>query len=212
MGGVATAIRKDEAGYVLKIAEGNEHTDEFIITRHAQFVQPINIINIYGMQEGRNSKEKIEEGWKVILDHVDKFQKEGEETIILGDLNRLIGNGEYGVKSNNPKVTFGGSLILDLLKTENFLLLNSSESCVGGPFTRIDPSNEAIKSCLDLCIISIGLKKYFEKMIIDKEHLFTPHRATGNRLIFTDHLSLHIKFKEIPEVSKCYQKAGKLVS
>ena len=137
MGGVATAIRKDEAG-------------EFIITRHAQFVNQINIINIYGMQEGRNSRDDIADSWNVILEHLNKIEKAGEESIIIGDLNRLIGNGEFGVKDNNPKVSAGGNLILNLLKTEKFLLLNSSNKCCGGPFTRIDPSNPKIKSCLDL--------------------------------------------------------------
>ena len=62
MGGVATAIRKDIAGFALKIAEGNED-NEFIITRHAQFINPINVMNIYGMQEGRNTNVEIEDGY-----------------------------------------------------------------------------------------------------------------------------------------------------
>ena len=43
MGGVATAIRKDEAGFALKVAEGNDDDNEYIINRHAQFVNPINV-------------------------------------------------------------------------------------------------------------------------------------------------------------------------
>ena len=51
MGGVATAIREDTAGFALKIAEGNED-NEFIITHHAQFTNPINVMNMACKKEG----------------------------------------------------------------------------------------------------------------------------------------------------------------
>ena len=164
------------------------------------------------MQEGRNSNDDIEDGWNVILENINKIEKSNEETVIIGDLNKLIGDGEYGVEGNNPKVTFGGKLIHDLLRTEKFILVNNSDKCTGGPFTRIDPSNPNIKSCLDLCIISKGLLKYLIEMVIDDKFLFTPHKATKKKLIYTDHLSIYIKFEGIPEVSKIVQKDGKLVS
>ena len=49
-------------------------------------------------------------------------------------------------------------------------------------------------------------------MIIDDKRLFTPHRACTNSLKYTDHVSLHVKFKGIPEVKKGYQMDGKHVS
>ena len=108
MGGVATAFRKNEAGFALKTAEGKDDEDEFIITRHAQFSQPINILNMYGSQEGRNSKDNIEEKQDIILEKISGIERVNEEIIIIGDMNRLIGNEEYGVKGNNPNVTPGG--------------------------------------------------------------------------------------------------------
>ena len=132
--------------------------------------------------------------------------------IILGDLNKLIGNGEFGVKGNNPNVTPGGKLIHNLLKTEKYILVNASEECQGGPFTRFDPSDAERKSCLDLCIISKSLRKYLVEMIIDDRRLFTPHRAVQNGFKYSDHVSLHVKFKGIPEVMKGYQMDGKRVS
>ena len=59
MGGVATVIRKNEAAFAINVAEGN---DTFIITRLVQFVIPINIINVYGLEEGRNSNNDIKDG------------------------------------------------------------------------------------------------------------------------------------------------------
>ena len=212
MGGVATGVRNDEAGFVLKTAEGITDENEFIITHHAQFLVPINIINIYGNQEGRTSNDDIKDNWNVILENVSNIERANEEVVLIGDMNKLVGNGEYGIKDNNPKVSFGGTLIHDLLKTEKYIILNSSEKCIGGPFTRIDPSNPDIKSCLDLCIISKGLLKYVVELVIDDGRLFTPHRAVRNKLIYSDHLSIHVKFKGILEVIRSYQKDGKLLS
>ena len=101
------------------------------------------------MQEGRNSNDDIEDGWNVILENINKIEKSNEETVIIGDLNKLIGDGEYGVEGNNPKVTFGGKLIHDLLRTEKFILVNNK-----------------------------GLWKYLVEMVIDDKCLFTPHTAT----------------------------------
>ena len=123
-----------------------------------------------------------------------------------------MGNGEHGVQNNNPKVYCGGKLIHDLLETEKFILLNNSEKCSGGPFTRVDPSNPEVKSCLDLCIISKGLYKYVMEMIIDVNLTFTPHRSTKTKLTFSDHFSVLVKFRGIPEVARSYQKDGKTSS
>ena len=42
--------------------------------------------------------------------------------------------------------------------------------------------------------------------------MFTPHKPSKNKLIYTDHLSLYVKFEGIPEVSKSFQNDEKLVS
>ena len=96
----------------------------------------------------------------------------------------------------------GGKLIHNLLSTEKYYLLNK---CSGGPFTREDPSDPNIKSCLSLVIISSGLEEYVEELVVDKERRFTPHRATRNRLIFTDHYSLIFKLRGIPLKTKSFK-------
>ena len=55
MGGVATCIRNDEKVFALKTDEGDEK-DEYIITRHNQFIKPINVIHVYGEIESRSTK------------------------------------------------------------------------------------------------------------------------------------------------------------
>ena len=54
MGGVATYVLDKDAGQTLKVSEGTEG-NEYIITRHNQFKNPINVINVYGDVESRTS-------------------------------------------------------------------------------------------------------------------------------------------------------------
>ena len=199
MGGISTSIRKDESQFCLKVEEG-EDQDEFIITRHGQFLRPINICNVYGEQEGRNSNIEIEERWARICNHLKVIEDRNEESILMGDMNKLVGNGPLGVKDNNVKVTFGGKLVHQLLQDGKYILLNNSDKCAGGPFTRIDPSNPNIKSCLSLVIVSAGLEDYVEELLIDKERKFTQHRPIrkDGKLVFTDHYGLLLNVKNFP--------------
>ena len=70
----------------------------------------------------------------------------------------------------------------------------------GGPFTRVDPSDPSIKSCLDLVLISVALYDYVILLKIDEKRIMTPHRPVGEnkRLIFSDHYSLYLIFENIP--------------
>ena len=196
MGGVATAIRESEKVFAIKTDEGLEK-DEFIITRHSQFLPPINVINCYGETESRSTKKEIDERWQRLLEKILRIETANESIILIGDLNKLVGNGEFGVQNNTEKVTYGGKLIHNLLSDGKYMLVNNSDKCVGGPFTRVDPANPSCLSCLDLVIISIDLATFIDILRIDKERLMTPHRPMGkNRgLIYTDHLTLVFTLK-----------------
>ena len=198
MGGIATGIRKDESQFCLKVDEG-ENDDEYLITRHSQFKKPVNVINVQGEQEGRSKNHEVEERWSKICQNLKVIEDRNEEVILIGDMNKLI------VQGNNSKVSFGVKLIHNLLSTEKYYLLNNSSKCAGGPFTREDPSDPNIKSCLSLVIISSGLEEYVEELVVDNERRFTPHRPTRNRLIFTDHYSLIFKLKGIPLKTKSFK-------
>ena len=182
----------------MKILEG-ENKDEFIVSRHGQFQRAINVINNYDETESRTENIEIEERWSRLLKILKDIENRGEEAILIGDQNKLIGNSESGIEKNNPKISFGGKLVLELLSEGNYYLVNSSDKCRGGPFTRVEPNNDEIKSCLDLVIVSKGLVGYIVELVIDKERRFTPHRVvTGKKLIYTDHLSLHLILKGMP--------------
>ena len=142
MGGIATSILNKDAMHALKVTEG-ENENEFLITRHGQFVVPINIINIYGQQEGTSSKEDILSRWGNIMKEVIKIEAKGELAIILGDLNSHVGD---IIEGNDSVISVGGQLIRNLLLTENYVLVNGTDKTEGGPFTRFDPSDPQCSS------------------------------------------------------------------
>ena len=63
-----------------------------------------------------------------------------------------MGNDDLGVEGNHPEISFGGKLVRNLLASGQYILVNNTRVAVGGPFTRVDPSNENNKSCLGLVI------------------------------------------------------------
>ena len=125
----------------------------------------MNIINWYGQQEGRSSKAEIEQTWSNINAELAKIELRGEHAILMGDMNRHVG---VIIEGNNDKVSAGGKLIIDLINTKKYVLVNSTNKVTGGPFTWYSPGDPRSKSCVDLVIVSKGLFKHFDKLIIDK--------------------------------------------
>ena len=90
-----------------------------------------------------------------------------DHVIICGDLNKLVGNDHLGIPGNHPEVSVGGQLIRDLVKSGDWMLVNSmEEKVVGGPYTRLDPATGHL-SCLDLWICTNGLAPHIKCLEID---------------------------------------------
>ena len=116
--------------------------------------------------------------------------------MLVIDANRLVGD---IVSNNNDKVSAGGRLIRDFLENDNYVLVNSTDKMVDGPFTRIDPADESRKSCLDLIIMSKNLFKYVKEVTIDKDRKYTPFHVTGKRrIVYPDHFAIIVKMENIP--------------
>ena len=122
MGGIATLVHNSLEGKCMKIAEGSDN-DEFIVTRHTNFLVPLNIVNVYGEQESRTPNREIEERWESLLLEIIKIERRNELILCLGDMNKHIGNDELGVNYNHDKVTFGGELVRGLLATGEYVCL-----------------------------------------------------------------------------------------
>ena len=188
----------DEAAAALKTSAGKDD-NEYVVTRLSQFLNPINIITLYGQQESRSSNEDIERRWNALMGEVKKIEERSEELAIVSDVNSHLGD---IVENNHPKVSYGGQLVRDFVIPGNYILVNSSPKAKGGPFTRYDPSDaksEDKKSLLDLVIISKGLERYLEEMVIDKDLLWTPFSCNASaKTKYSDHYSILTVFKNIP--------------
>ena len=200
-GGVATVIADYLKDETTRVADGREG-DEYIITRLNVTDPAINLVNIYGAQEGRVSKDEIEKSWLRLLEDVKEIEDRNENILIIGDLNRAVGSGPWGVRGNKDKITPGGELIRNLIKTERYVLVNSLDLVEGGPWTWEDRQDKTRRSCLDLGIVSVSLLPYITRVIIDADKKFTPRRVikTKNKIktIYTDHFSVMIELNEMP--------------
>ena len=195
-GGVATCIVNADSKFVLKVKEGKEN--EMLVMRHCQFIPPINIINIYGEQECRTTKNQIEEKWNEVLETLATIKNRDEMALVIGDLNKLVGN---AIPENHEKVSSGGELVRELISSDDYVLGNTSDKVVNGPFTRYEPNdvdNMSKRSCLDLVIASSNLMKYVKELKIDKDFSFTPGYSTGTGMKYTDHFGMLLTFEGIP--------------
>ena len=126
------------------------------------------------------------------------IEARGEAVLILGDLNRAVGQDELGVAGNSPDLSYGGKLVRELVATEEYVLFNNLALVEGGPWTREDPGDGGL-SCLDLAIGSRNLLPFLESMVVDSDRKFTPQRAVyiRGRLTVkpTDHFSLLLGLK-----------------
>ena len=169
MGDIGTCVKNEFANDTFKVSEGKKVG--YLVIRMGQFSPAVNIINWYGSQESRQSVQEIQEHWDEIMEEVIRIKAKGEELILLSDANRHIGN--Y-VNGNHPKTSCGGKLILDLVKGNEYVLVNATDVVVNGPFTHYnptDPNNVSKKSLLDLVIVSKGIVPYIEKLEIDNAQI-----------------------------------------
>ena len=130
MGGVSISVKNNLARHVVKTSESNKN-DEYIITRFDQFQPPLNLMSIYGEQECRTSKDEIENNWQNLLREINKIENRNENLIIIGDLNKAVGNDYLGVKDSNEKISQGGKHIRALVKDRNFVIVNNTNKCKG---------------------------------------------------------------------------------
>ena len=88
------------------------------------------------------------------------------------------------MSQETKNISFGGSLVRDLLASEEYILVNNSDKTKGGPLPRFDPANKENKSCLELVIISACLEPFIKELLIDsageRESLFPSLQTTSH--------------------------------
>ena len=192
-GSILTSIICSDSSDSIRVEESVGKI-EFVMTRHSQFVTPINVLNIYGQQECRNTTEDIEKQWNEVMEVIAKVEARNEYLAIVGDLNCAVGD---TVPGNSDRVSKGGEILRRFLESKEYTLVNNTEKVVGGPWTREDPVS-GTKSVLDMLIVSTGLLKYIDKMEIDNERKFTPFKQiNGKKLSYPDHYAILTTFKNL---------------
>ena len=73
----------------MKVGEGKEG-DKYIITRLDHTVPAINIINIHGEQEGRNSVDDIEKSWLRLKSDIEEIESRDEAVKVLRYMNKFF--------------------------------------------------------------------------------------------------------------------------
>ena len=126
--------------------------------------------------------------------------------MLVGDLNKLVGSDEWGVRGNHPEVSPGGRLLREMFMTREWVLVNAlgEEVVVGGPYTREDPATSG-KSCLDLFIVSKELRPYVSGLLVDSARAITPARVvtTGGRrrVVYSDHFTCVLTLAGLPRTA-----------
>ena len=75
------------------------------------------------------------------MEEIHRIESRNEDIILCGDLNKHIGCDDLVVEGNHSKISFGGLLLRALLATGDYVCLNNSSKCKGGPFTCYEPSS-----------------------------------------------------------------------
>ena len=202
-GGIASVVAHQYKNSTTQAGEG-EGNDEYLITRIECFSPALNIINCYGEQR-KTQKEEVEDKWRRLRKEMEEIQAKNEFCLLSGDLNKLVGCGEWGVPDNHPEVSLGGKLLRDLLSTGNWLLVNALGETVvtGGPLTRQDPAT-GNKSCLDLFVVSADLLPYVDKLVIDSQREMAVARAVkmgkNYKLVYSDHFTCLLTFSNLLKI------------
>ena len=206
-GGISTSVVNHLKQKSVTIKESDED-DEFIVTRLEHCSPAMTIINWYGQQEQRKDPDQILATWSRIKYELEAIRTRGDFALLVGDMNRKIGNGELGVEGNSGSTSLGGDLIRELLATEDYILVNNTDLAEGGPWTWEDPKDrkkpweERNKSCLDLVIVCKQLLPFVKNLKIDSRRdisLKRPGWKKGKKtLTYADHYTLVLKIQNLP--------------
>ena len=185
----------------VKAEEGLED-DEYLITRLDHVSPPVNILNVYGGQESRMSRQEILENWIRIKAEITEIKDRDEGLILIGDMNRAIGHDSLGIKGNHAAVSYGGTLVRELLEDKDYCLVNNLDLVEGGPFTWVSRIDRSIQSCLDLVILSSNLIPFLTKMVVDTKQQYCPKRVgvknNKNRVVKSDHHPIILSLENMP--------------
>ena len=183
------------------VGEGGEG-DEWLMVRLDHIYPALTIVNVYGEQEGRSGKEEVEARWGRLLKELQTIEQRGDHCLMVGDMNKQVGDGILGVPGNHPQVSPGGRLVRDLVQSGDWVLVNALEGRVeGGPFTRQDPATGR-QSCLDLWLCTAGLVPHVTSLVVDSGRTMVVARPVWRegrwQLTHSDHYTMLLTLDSLP--------------
>ena len=86
-----------------------------------------------GCQFNDNRNEAWNQGiYQIIATEQQIYRNKGFRVVVIGDLNRHIGNKKnISIKNNKEEINTNGQMILDFVKTHDFKLLNDDKKTTG---------------------------------------------------------------------------------
>ena len=100
-GGICSAMSKDLKSHAVCVGEGGEE-DEWICVRFDHVSPCLTIVNCYGEQEGRSSKEEVVARLGRLRKELERIRSRGNFCLLIGDLNKLVGTGSFGIPAWKP--------------------------------------------------------------------------------------------------------------
>ena len=198
-GGVAIYLKNRWANASMKLEEGIDH-NEFFVLRIENTYPNIILVVYYGVIEGQFTTEEVRAMQADLFETVSKYSEEGCHIFWAGDFNNHIGN-NLGLVGNSDEMSAGGKSLVQFVTEENLTLLNARDP----KHTHCDRTSGTSK-VLDLVITNAGEK--VEKFEVDGKMEFTPFRLKASKgkgkanRSFTDHLGIKWVVNVEPNVNK----------
>ena len=144
-GGVAIGIKKELEPYAVKVFEG-KGSNECLLVKLTCYSPAVVVGIYYGNQENTTPSSTIDSNLAEMFTQINALRDEGCNILVGGDINVHVGD---RVKGNDPAISKGGKMLLDITKKTYLQIMNASLICEG-TWTRI---TDTCKSVLDYILI-----------------------------------------------------------
>ena len=185
-GGVAIGYKKELSDSVVKIFEGTDG-NEFLLVQVNGYSETIVLGVYYGAQEQTAAPGKINRDLGEVVSEIYKNDQLGRKVFVAGDFNIHIG--EIVLPGNDPSVTKGGKVFLEMCEEMGLELVNKKWK--GNPRTHFDVSSGTSRT-LDL-VVTNCIDDH-ENFVIDHERKVTPYtmKVSGQNVIenHCDHVAM----------------------
>ena len=175
---------------VIKLYEPNEVAN-MIGIRIELLNKGLRIYTAHLKQQSTNSRDEIQDQFEEVRKQFISANSCGEGIIMMFDANVHVG--KEVINGCPDKQDWGGKVLMNIIKDENLMLMNSADIC-SGCITRVDPRN-GNGSTIDLVIANQFLQNDIGNVDIDEKGDFKPANYTAKTKKVTDHNTIVSKIK-----------------